>query len=337
MAKEPKNTFAAKDFTDLVSICVRIGLTNKHQYVWWRGQSRDEGWDLVPRVHRLPLSERLLVPRFMQKVHACHNDCPRQDDYLGWLVLMQHYSFPTRLLDWTESPLFAAFFACDNVFDADKRNKEENAVIWGLLPCTLNYSHTQRLELLNANDKLLLYLVHEPFIEFTNTVTTIRPDTKEVLDTKAQVVGTAAIVEASKMFPVIDPARGGSYDIPPNTIKTVAALNAPCCHARMSSQLSRFTIHGDRIPLIEYPNADDFLCKIRIPAKLKDEIRQRLHVVGVRRSSLFSDLTNLAIEVQDEVEEIMNLLKGDTTPISEPDTPPSDPQEHGFVNTETTL
>ena len=37
------------------------------------------------------------------------SDCTTALDYL---VVLQHYSFPTRLLDFTENPLVALYMAC---------------------------------------------------------------------------------------------------------------------------------------------------------------------------------------------------------------------------------
>jgi hypothetical protein len=45
------------------------------------------------------------------------------DTYLEWLMIMQHYGAPTRLLDWSQSPYVGAYFA---VIDPGKND----AVIW---------------------------------------------------------------------------------------------------------------------------------------------------------------------------------------------------------------
>jgi hypothetical protein len=105
--------------------------------LWWRGQPRC-GWSLQPKILREPqgqtsaADEQTLMNRFRLRAGVRYPRCPERNDHVGWLFLMQHYGYATRLLDWTESPLVAAFFAV--AFEPG----ESHAEIFALDPVALN-------------------------------------------------------------------------------------------------------------------------------------------------------------------------------------------------------
>lgn len=101
--------------------------------VWYRGQSRHD-WKLLPGYLRLNggVSESTLMKRFRQSASMLLDRDPK--DSFDWLFLMQHYGLPTRLLDWSESPLVALYFAIDE----SEKHKEHDAAVWCLRPSELN-------------------------------------------------------------------------------------------------------------------------------------------------------------------------------------------------------
>src|SRR4051794_5818575 len=106
---------------------------------WFRGQ-RNIDWPLLPGVKRgYKDEERYLTNLFYARARTRYANYPGNDDDGGWLALMQHYGLPTRLLDWSHSPLVAAYFATKFPFDMDTNDTNPtDAIVWALEPHELN-------------------------------------------------------------------------------------------------------------------------------------------------------------------------------------------------------
>lgn len=81
----------------------------------FRGVSR-ANWGLLPSIGRArwfvdyhDYDEKETFDLFKARARRCLTIAPAND--WEWLALAQHHQLPTRLLDWSESPLVAAFFA----------------------------------------------------------------------------------------------------------------------------------------------------------------------------------------------------------------------------------
>jgi len=110
----------------------------QNRILWFRGQ-RLAGRNLEPAIRRgYQISdERNFTNRFRCRAGTRHQKLPDYDNIAGWLSLMQHHGMPTRLLDWTRSPLVALYFAVEK-YIYDYERQPEMACIWVLEPHELN-------------------------------------------------------------------------------------------------------------------------------------------------------------------------------------------------------
>jgi len=86
----------------------------------------DENYKLQTSLMRLGGNyAKIEKPLLRNFIKYAHRDVAQQDSIWHWLSVAEHHSLPTRLLDWTHSPLIAAHFATCNI---EKYNR--NGAIW---------------------------------------------------------------------------------------------------------------------------------------------------------------------------------------------------------------
>lgn len=178
---------------------------------WYRGHV-SETFRLVPSIARDPdhlRGELNAIKVFKQMSRPLLESVPRTE--WEWIFLMQHHGAPTRLLDWTENPLAALFFALE---DPPGRFGADPAIIWVMDPVALNafagHRHEFPRDLLafDIDDKLRGYQPSEvnPKVSKLNPVAGIGPHVSRRMAAQS---GTFTVIHAE--VTEVDKVGDGSH------------------------------------------------------------------------------------------------------------------------------
>ena len=97
-------------------------------------------------------------------------------------------------------------------------------------------------------------------------------------------------------YALIGPAFGQTLDS--KLRDKVLAAGAPQYHLRMLLQQSMFTIHDTKQGLEQLPGAKMYLRGYVVEPQRREALLRELDLLGIRRSTLFPDLDNLAVDVE---------------------------------------
>lgn len=271
-----------------VQLIVNHLMGNKLSGWFFRGQSNFD-WGLKTGLSRTidrvdpdldPFAlENSLIGEFKRNFNSQDHTRPGDSDLLGWLALMQHYRAPTRLLDWTTSPLIALYFATEN------RDSNVDGAVWAFNPVLAIGAHGDSVsapwdhtETWKVGSKTVPTIDGVSFASFTDYVNhRIR-----------------SLIHSTSRWPL---------PVAPNWVDS-----------RMAAQQSVFTVAGDqafaleglsykkhRIVGLAEPERTwiaareprTILRKFRIPANLMMDIQKYLYRVGVSSAAVFPGLDGL--------------------------------------------
>lgn len=235
----------------------------KKDGLFFRGHSKCE-YKLLPKVFRNKRNKRN-----EKKILLNYRDnLPRMtslnldfiNNRLEILVEMQHYELPTRLLDWTLSPLVALYFAVNN------RKVQQDAVVWVFNP----WAYQEKLRPSNASTNWF------EMSKFARAMLSDRKfcDIKDIL--KVKYYGDISLTEDDISYP----------------FPLIAQYQNP----RIIHQSGAFTIHGSCENAFEVGISKDCLVKIIIPLEHRKCILEELRLLYFNDFTVFPDYKGMKSE-----------------------------------------
>lgn len=239
-------------------------LYGEEPYMWYRGDRKGSN-DLIPGAYwRVEYDENDPWIDFKQGALIYLDKEPK--DEWDWYFLAQHYGLPTRLLDWTENPIAALYFALHDWVGTTE------PTVWILEPAEYNrlaanypYAATPAMDNLTS--------IWLPAAISNGRAEWIEPSTGE-----KYINENPLAIYPRRSNPRIAIQRG-AFTIHGVSREAINALVAIKPNAHSTS--------------------DGVLARINLVRMDPDKVKRELMALGIRQSSLFPELENYVKELKE--------------------------------------
>ena len=199
-----------------------------------------------------------------------HGEVASADSIWNWLALGQHRGLPTRLLDWTYSPLVALHFATD-----DPASFDSDGIVW-----CVNF--------VEANKRLPSRL-------------------RRMLEQEGSDTFTVEMLQSFKSLKDFDALGRSPF---------VVFVEPPAVDRRILNQLALFSLMSSPTARLDswLEHHPKLFRKVRIPAAMKWEIRDKLDQANINERVLFPGLDGLSRWLERYYTPAANLLQASREP-----------------------
>lgn len=213
---------------------------------------------------------------------------PPYEDITSWMILMQHYGAPTRLLDWTRSIYVSAYFAFKAAHQIES-NKEEFVSIW-----VLNESGCQEHYRKSSRDDITGRSIWAP-----ETMKLFYSGTSE-----NQIVSTFVLDRTSRIPYIIHPRRPDKRITSQQGVLTVCPSEMADIDFPLYSTWHPLPSIGTDTQKATFKSTSvrtNLLWKMNLPKIWKKEALDKLNRMGINESTMFPNLEGIGRYVKDRI------------------------------------